>query len=247
MLMKLYQKSQLRFALVWIAAYVVLMSVANGVSEALGVANSVNAVVAVGLFAVLWGWLRANQLSAVHGFRASRVSASKLLYYLPLVAMSTTNLWFGVSMNYPPLETACAVVAMLAVGFLEELLFRGLLFNALRQQSLGSAIIISSVTFGLGHLVNLLNGNSEGLFKSVLQVGYAISLGLLFTVLYWRTGSLWACIASHAAIDVLSVFANQAAQTPQRDIAGAVFLIVGSLAYAAYIWKRVPPVEDDAA
>lgn len=40
---------------------------------------------------------------------------------------------------------------MLCVGFLEEMIFRGLLFEAIAKENVKKAIIISSVTFGIRH------------------------------------------------------------------------------------------------
>ena len=48
---------------------------------------------------------------------------------------------------------------MLCVGFLEEVIFRGLLFTAIARNNIKSAVIISSVTFGIGHIINLFNGS----------------------------------------------------------------------------------------
>ena len=50
------------------------------------------------------------------------------------------------------------MVSMLFVGVLEEVIFRGLLFLAMAKDSMKAAVIVSSVTFGMGHIVNLLSG-----------------------------------------------------------------------------------------
>ncbi len=62
------------------------------------------------------------------------------------------------TMEFPPVDTFIYILSMLLAGFLEEVLFRGLLFTALRPRGLKRAALISSLTFGLGHIVNLLNG-----------------------------------------------------------------------------------------
>ena len=48
---------------------------------------------------------------------------------------------------------------MLCVGFAEEVIFRGFLFRAMEKDNVKTAIIGSSVTFGLGHVLNLVNGS----------------------------------------------------------------------------------------
>ena len=74
-----------------------------------------------------------------------------MLYYIPILVMLTANLWYGVTLNYGALETVLYILAMLCVGFLEEVIFRGLLFEAMRKDSVRAAIIVSSVTFGISY------------------------------------------------------------------------------------------------
>lgn len=77
---------------------------------------------------------------------------------MPLIMIATGNLWNGVAANYSLLDMVCRIVRMLCVGFIEELIFRGL-FKAIGKDNIKSAMIISSVTFGMGHLINLFNGS----------------------------------------------------------------------------------------
>ena len=64
---------------------------------------------------------------------------------------------------------------MINVGFLEEIIFRGFLFKMMKKDNVKSAIIVSSITFGIGYIVNLLNG--ADFIPSLLQVFYAIAIG----------------------------------------------------------------------
>jgi membrane protease YdiL (CAAX protease family) len=81
-----------------------------------------------------------------------------MLYYLPVLLLLTANLWYGVTLNVGAVETALYILAMFCVGFLEEIIFRGLLYRALRRDNVKVAVIVSSVTFGMGHIINLING-----------------------------------------------------------------------------------------
>ena len=69
---------------------------------------------------------------------------------------------------------------MINVGFIEEVIFRGFLFKMMAKDNLKLAIIVSAVTFGIGHIVNLLNGGD--LIPALLQIFYAIALGYLFVI-----------------------------------------------------------------
>lgn len=168
---KVYEKSELRFALIWIGIYVVLMNAADSVSETIGAAKIVTAPICAGLVLAMYLWIRRNGLKEKYGLCPFQGSAKQYLFFIPLVLLASTNLWWGVRLKYTPAETALYVVSMLCVGFLEEVIFRGFLFKALCRTSVKQAVVISSVTFGIGHIVNLLNGRDipETIFADLLR------------------------------------------------------------------------------
>ena len=61
---KIYEKSQLYFALIWSGVYVVLMSAADSVSETIGTAKIVTAPVCIGLVLAMYLWIRRNGQSS---------------------------------------------------------------------------------------------------------------------------------------------------------------------------------------
>ncbi len=129
---------------------------------------------------------------------------------------------------------------MICVGFVEEVIFRDLLFNAMRKDGVRSAVIVSSLTFGIGHIVNLFNGSGAQLLSNLCQVGYAAAVGLLFVILFLKTGSLIPCIVTHNAVNSLSVFANEGGITVTQEIFSAVAITVIALAYSVYLLKKIP-------
>lgn len=235
MLKKLYDKSNILFAILWIVAYCVLMSLGDALSAMVGVEKSVTVVVGFLLSAVLWLFLKKNGLLESYGFCAPRASARTMLYYLPVLAMLTANFWFGVAWNYGIVEIVLYVLAMLCVGFLEEVLFRGLLFEAMRKDNLKAAVIVSAVTFGIGHIINLINGSGVELLPNLLQVVYATAAGFMFVMLYGKTGSLVGCVIIHGVFNALSIFANEAHMTPQKQILSAALLTLITGGYALYL------------
>lgn len=124
---------------------------------------------------------------------------------------------------------------MLCVGFLEEIIFRGLLFEAMRKDNEKAAIIISSVTFGIGHIINLINGSGADLITNLLQVIYATAAGFMFVMMYKKSKSLLACIGAHGIFNALSVFANEANTTTEMRILTAILLTVITGSYALYL------------
>jgi membrane protease YdiL (CAAX protease family) len=235
MLKKFYEKSEIWFAPAWIIAYVVLASTGDNVSEGLGISKILTLPILIVLSAVLYFFIRKNGLMEKYGLCKSRSSATKMLCYAPLLVLLTANLWYGVAVNLSPLETVLHIFAMFCVGFLEELIFRGLLFRAMEQNGVTSAIVVSSVTFGIGHIVNLINGSGAGLLPNLLQVMYAVAVGFAFVMIFCRTGSLMSCIIVHSIFNSLSAFANEAAMTPQRQIISGVLLTVIAGGYALYL------------
>ena len=232
---KLYEKSEIWFAVAWIIAYVVLASAGDNISADLGIEKIVTLPILIALSAILYFFVRKNSLTEKYGLCKSKLPAAKMLCYIPLLVLLTANLWYGVALNQSFLETALYVLSMFCVGFLEELIFRGLLFKAMAKDGVRSAIIVSSVTFGIGHIVNLINGSGDGLLSNLLQVVYAVAIGFAFVMIYVKSRSLMPCIIVHSVFNGLSAFANEAAMTPQREIVSGILLAVIAGGYALYL------------
>ena len=232
----LYRKNELTFSLVWIGAYVALLSAADSLSASLGTAKSVTAPLCLAMTALLAVWSGKNGLRKKYGLCRVRLDWRQYLYFLPLVLIASTNLWGGFAPRFAPLETALYVVSMVCVGFLEEVIFRGFLFRALCAdgETVGRAVLISSLTFGIGHIVNLLNGAE--LLPTLLQICYASAAGFLFTVLFLRSGTLLPCTLTHSAINSLSAFAPEGKDALRMITAAALTAV--SLAYALWILRR---------
>lgn len=235
MLKKLYDKSKIWFAVAWIVAYCVLMSVGDSLSASLGIEKSITLPVGIIMSVILLVFLKKNELFAAYGICPSDASARSMLYYLPIALMLTTNLWYGVTLNYGVLESLLCLLSMLCVGFLEEVIFRGLLFNAMREGSTTAAVIVSSLTFGIGHIINLINGSGAGLVPNLLQVVYATAAGFMFVMMYCKSKSLIACIAAHGIFNALSVFANEGAATLKTRVVFSVLLTLITSSYAVYL------------
>ena len=199
---KLYQTDETWFAVLWIVLYVVLFQNADSISNSLAFPKLITAPVALLLSAVLYGFIRKNGLTAYYGLCPFQGDKKAYLYFLPLVILCSTNLWRGVTMNYTILSTILHIISMCCVGFLEEVIFRGLLFNGIRKNNEKRAILISALTFGMGHIVNLLSGAE--LLSTLLQICYATAVGFLFTVMFIKSGSLIPCIIAHAVINCSS-------------------------------------------
>ena len=158
----------------------------------------------------------------------------KYLYFIPLFLIVSVNLWNGVNINNSISEIIFYILTMINVGFIEEIIFRGFLFKMMAKDNIKTAIIISAITFGMGHIVNLLNG--ADLISNLMQICYAISIGYLFVIIFYKSKSLIPCIITHCLVNSLSIF------NVENGISlyvSSMFLIIVPLAYAVYINKKI--------
>ena len=231
---KIYDKNELNFALIWIGIYIVLLSIGDSISNMIGVEKLVTAPICIILTLILYLWINHNGLKRKYGLCPLEATAKQYLYFIPLILLVSTNLWWGFRMNLTVIESILYVISMLCVGFLEEVIFRGFLFKAMCQTHVKQAIIISSVTFGFGHIVNLLNGRE--VMATLLQICYAIAIGFVFTIIFYKGKSLWPCIITHSIFNSLSAFTNS--EPKWRGPANAIILCLISLSYAIYIINK---------
>lgn len=231
---KLYEKNELAFAIGWIVAYVVLFSMADNLSESLGIAKIITAPVGVILALFLLFWIRKNGLMEKYGLCSFQGNWRDYLYFAPLLLIMTTNLWNGAAVTVSAGEVALHILSMVCVGFMEEVIFRGLLFKAISKDNIKQAVLISSITFGIGHIVNLLSGAE--IVSTLLQICYAVAIGFLFTVMFLKGKSLLPCILTHCVVNSLSVFSVPGSRL--FDIVTAAVLCVVPIGYALWILKK---------
>lgn len=92
--------------------------------------------------------------------------------------------------NTVPVWMGIAIIGCLP-GFIEELLFRGIIYGAFRKRSILTGIIVSALTFGLMHM----NFN---------QIMYAVYLGVVFALLVEATGSLVSTMVLHMLFNAVN-------------------------------------------
>ena len=232
---KLYQKDEVWFAVLWIGLYVVGFSLGDGLSEKLGMPKSLTCAVGLVLSTVLFRFVKQNGLMDYYGLCRPKGERKRTLLYMPLIAISSVNLWNGVALQASPFEIAAHILSMATVAFLEELIFRGLLFRGMRKNvRLPVAVAVSSLTFGMGHIVNLLTG--APVFDTLLQLVYASAIGFCFTALFLTTGSILPCILSHAAVNCMSIFALD--PSPAGKIVTAAVQTALGIGYGLWLLHR---------
>lgn len=198
-----------------------------------GYTSGVSFVVNTVLSACLVGLVLLLKKSDYYGFVKVR-NPKRYLYFIPLAVIVSVNLWNGFNVSNTASEIVFHILTMINIGFIEELIFRGFLFRMMEKSSVTCAIIVSAVTFGIGHVVNLLNGAE--LIPTLMQICYATAIGYLFVIIFHKSKSLIPCIITHCLVNSLSVFNVE--NTLSLYVA-PVFLTAIPLVYGLYIDKKI--------
>lgn len=144
----------------------------------------------------------------------------------------------------PPVSTVIGFIFYnLAIAVSEEFLFRGVIFTQMldslknKKGFIWTAIIVSSVIFGLRHFLNLIAAPNV-VITTVGQVLFTFMAGFYLCAVYLRTRNLWICIIIHFLEDFFTGFwaivstSAFSAQTVDGTV-GNMFLLVA--VHAVYI------------
>ena len=231
---KLYEKSEITFAILWIVIYAVGMGT---LQNNFGLDSLWHMLGLIVISAAIFLFVKKNGLMEVYGLAGWAKNSRAMLWFIPLWLLSCVNLLSGFQPDYPVPGLFYAAVSMALVGFAEELIFRGFLFKAmLKDGNVKAAVIVSSVTFGMGHIINLFTGHE--LIATLIQVVFAVAMGFVFTLVFYKSGSLLPGILAHSFIDVSSVFASDEGSQLVNLILH-IGIVVVSAAYCLYLAKRV--------
>ncbi len=139
------------------------------------------------------------------------------------------------------------LLVVFAAPICEDLIIRGVALNfGRRYMSNVAAVIISSLAFGLMHLSNV---SITGFSGVMVQVIYAVPLGVVLAVIIIKFKSVWAGVFTHFIINltgqVLSLLqGNETAET----VGSIVFYVLGILSVIGVIFMIVKKLikENDA-
>ena len=225
---KLYEKKEILFAVLWILVYCFVSIPIRGNlgDESIWMLIGL-AVIAAGITA----FVKINHLEEKYGLVGFPKNIKKYLYFIPMWVLVTGNLWGGFALHYRGAAQIFAVLSMLLIGYIEEMLFRGFLFKALiPKDGIKISVVISAVTFGIGHIVNLFAGQAN--LETVIQIFFAVAWGFIFTMVFYKGGSLIPCIIAHGLVDAFSMFARESI-TVEWIYMGATILV--AIVYCIYL------------
>lgn len=142
----------------------------------------------------------------------------------------------------------------LAVGFSEEIAFRGVLFHALHTRwTLWASIGVTSLVFGSVHMIN---GFTTGDFvAAAVQAVTAFMSGVFFTALMLRTNSILPAMAFHALWDFLLTMigagkAESVVASPEHQwwtLIVPVIFILPNFLYGLWLLRKIANATPDSA
>lgn len=226
---KLFKKQETGITIFLIVLYIVSNSFCM---QEFGLTDVKTLILNVGLVVLIYTLIATTKTFEYFGLN-SFPKPKKYLYFIPLILLASVNVWNGINIDNTIDEIIIHMGSMCMIGFLEEIIFRGFLFRILEKDSEKLAIIITSITFGVGHIINLLNG--EPVIETLIQVVYAMAVGYLFAIILVKTKSLWPCIITHAAVNALSIF-NVTNILSMYIV--PIFVVIISISYAEYIRRK---------
>ena len=131
---------------------------------------------------------------------------NELLYRLSsLVISNRTNLndtTISAQIQDAPRVTLLIIVFL--APFIEEVLFRGLVFGNLKGKSLAVGYVLSCLLFALSHVWEFIIVE-QSISQFLLMVKYLVP-GFMLAWVYDRSGTLWTSIALHAAVNALAIW-----------------------------------------
>jgi membrane protease YdiL (CAAX protease family) len=120
------------------------------------------------------------------------------------------------------------LILAIAIGVIEEVIFRGILFNMLKGRSQIKIVLISASAFASIHLVNLFGGMNP--WFVVLQIFAAFSIGLMLGVARLKDTTIWMIVIAHTLIN-FSAFVSVGLGNPELNTSEVLMWVIPSLAF----------------
>jgi membrane protease YdiL (CAAX protease family) len=163
-------------------------------------------LVGAAILAAFTGWMGWN--SELYG--RQRIYRSWWMWLGPIIALMPITLralgfdWA----SRPASVIALVLVSGLFIGFVEELLCRGIAVKMLRDGGHGELVVaaLSSLVFAVLHSVNLLSG--QALVTTGIQVFYTFGFGILMYLTLRTSRYLVVAMVVHGLTDPTAILAN---------------------------------------
>jgi uncharacterized protein len=231
---KLQENKPIWHALIWIMAYIVLVNIGDNLPTILGIEGLATVIILIAFSLILLVYLKKNNWFELYGFNKIKKSdLTKALFFIPLIITIPLHYFRGINKELGYTGFILAILLMMCVGFLEELLFRGFLYQGiLKEKGITRAVLISGVTFGIGHVVNLARGYSAG--HQIIQIVVGIFIGILLALIVALTNNIIPCVLWHIFFNFSGTVTNSNLKMETYMV--LIVAIICTL-YSAYLMK----------
>lgn len=232
-MLQLYKDKAVLHSLVWLMIYLLLNTITGNLAGSLGlepylVSSLPNLLLSV---VCLYYLMRSNIAADIGLLTKSTEKSKTMLFYLPLLIIPFLNLFYGINIDLSPTQILAILAMYIGVGFMEEIIFRGLMFKALSQKWNHYAVVIFiSLTFAFGHAVSIV-AIDQSVGDTVLQIINAFVVGFLFTIVVIASGNLTICIITH----ILYNFMADISLVGSTDIEIIIISFIMTLLYFVYL------------
>jgi membrane protease YdiL (CAAX protease family) len=199
---RLMERKPILHAVIWIMMYIAMVNVGDALSEQIGIIHIATSIILILFSVVLMLYMKKNNWTQKYGIRGiTKKDMSKTLLYAPLIVLAFIQFFTGINPTLSMAEMAILCILMIGVGSIEEMVFRGFLFKAIETKSgIKRAIVISGITFGIGHIVNLFRG--YGYEELIGQIIVAIAIGIVLALLVAITKNIVPGILFHIVFNI---------------------------------------------
>lgn len=205
-LKKLYERKPVLHSLVWLGLYLVLNTITDNIAGAMNTDfHFVSAIPNLVLAIICYFYLKGTGIARDIGLLTEPTEKpSVMLYYIPLLILPFLNLLYGINTSLTASEIVSLLAMYIGVGFMEEVVFRGLMFKALlKKWNRYIVVAFISFTFAIGHIVSMV-AIGQSSTDTVLQIVNAFVVGFMFMAVILASGNLTICIIAHILYNFLA-------------------------------------------
>lgn len=182
---------------------------------------AVNEVVATLITVIAFGALALFLVKKDNYFKVRCKNKTCVIYIIMVtLILGIINLFpFNVSIE---ITTISVIIQCFFVSLMEELIFRGYVYKICEEKwGDKKAIILSSILFGVIHMINVLN---DDIIMVVLQMAYTTSIGIVFAIIIYKKQGIILSILAHAIINITANLG--ATETIYKEIIFAIMCVI---------------------
>ncbi|MGM0126333.1 hypothetical protein IGI37_003762 [Enterococcus sp. AZ194] len=210
----------------------------SAISIALNVGDQGVILSQIGAFALsavgLFFYIKRKSITRMElGFKKGRVERTLSLFMGVIVLIQPAIL--GLDWTIAFSTVLLIAIQMILVGFVEEVLFRGIFYYYLKEKKTSTYILFSSIVFGILHIASGLNPETAAMLV-VLQIINALLLGVVFALIYLRTKSIYVTILFHGLFNLLASITP--VSSLNKNILAVSFLLIAYSIFILFSYKQ---------